>query len=68
MSDPLEEADEAYRQLRTAEDRYWLLLRTALRGETYSPAKLRAAASEVRARQTEFLAVGDFLFPGTNRD
>ena len=62
-ADPLDHAAVAYERLTAAQARYWALLRMALRGETYSPPKLASAAHEVRARQEEFLAVGDFLLP-----
>jgi hypothetical protein len=62
-ADPLDHARVAYERLQAAQERYWTLLQMALRGETYSPNKLATAAHEVRARQQEFLAVGDFLLP-----
>jgi hypothetical protein len=66
-ADPLDHARVAYEQLKAAQERYWTLLQMALRGETYSPNRLSAAAHEIRARQQEFLAVGDFLLPRSRK-
>jgi hypothetical protein len=62
-ADPLDHAAVAYERLQAAQARYWALLQMALRGQTYSPNKLAAAADEMRAREQQFLAIGDFLLP-----
>ena len=62
-ADPLDQARAALERLEAAQARYWSLLQMALRGETYSPDKLAAAVHEVRVRQQELLAIGEFLMP-----
>ena len=65
--DSPEGAKEAYKRLQAAEERYLALLVKALGGETYSPAKLAAAAKEAHVRHVEFLAFGDSLVPRSRR-